>query len=44
MHITRTYGQLHFLDLGWERFETLILCIVYGWCRWESISHTGVAK
>ena len=42
MEITRTYGQLHFLDLGWERFESLILGIVFKWRRWETINHTGV--
>lgn len=43
MGVTRTYGQLHFLDLGWERFESLILGIVFKWHRWETINHNGVA-
>ena len=43
MGVTRTYGQLHFLDLGWERFESLILGMVFKWRRWETINHTGVA-
>lgn len=33
MGVTRTYGQLHFLELGWERFESLILGMVFKWRR-----------
>jgi len=43
MTVTRTYGQLHFKDLGWERFESLVLGMVFKWRRWESINHIGIA-
>jgi len=44
MEVPSTYGQLHFLDLGWERFESLILGIVFKWRRCENIKHVEVAR
>ena len=41
VHVTRTFGPIHFEDLDPHRFEDLVRELIYDFRQWQSIESTG---